>query len=173
MKAGQGSKHSFLNRLEKTGKAAEDAVLVVILTALILLAAGQIFLRNFFDTGFIWTDELLRLLVLWLAVAGAVAASRKDRHISIAVLDQFLPDRLKQVSRFILDVFTAVVCGLICWHSIAFVRTTHEYGDTMLGDTPAWILQLVLPVGFGLIAWRYSLFAIKGLLGRRLAEETK
>jgi TRAP-type C4-dicarboxylate transport system permease small subunit len=157
----------FLSRLEKAGKAAEDAVLVIILTSLILLASGQIFLRNFFDTGFIWTDELLRLLVLWLAVAGAVAASRKDRHISIAVLDQFLPPRLKQVSQFVLDVFTATVCGLICWHSAAFVRTTHEYGDTMLGDIPAWILQLVLPVGFALIAWRYGLFALRGLLGRR------
>ena len=63
-----------LNRLERIGKALEDAIMVILLAGMILLAAGQIILRNVFDLGFIWTDELLRLLVLWLAVAGGVEA---------------------------------------------------------------------------------------------------
>ena len=132
---------------------------------MIALAAGQIFLRNLFDIGFFWSDELLRLLVLWLAVAGAVAASRKDRHISIAVLDQFLSAPLRRVNKIILDSFTAVICALIAWHSAAFVYTSFEYGDTMLGDVPAWLLQLVLPVGFALISWRYALFMLQAILG--------
>ncbi len=78
---------------------AEDAVLVVILSGMILLAAGQIVLRNFFDIGFIWSDEALRMMVLWLAVAGAVAASRNDKHINIDVLDRFLPGRCKDRQR--------------------------------------------------------------------------
>ena len=84
-----------LSRFEKAGRAGEDAVLVTILTAMILLAASQIVMRNFFNFGFIWTDEMLRMLVLWIAVAGAVAASRTDKHINIAILDRFLPDRIK------------------------------------------------------------------------------
>ena len=117
---------SFLGRLEKAGKALEDAILVLVLSSMIALAAGQIFLRNLFDIGFFWSDELLRLLVLWLAVAGAVAASRKDRHISIAVLDQFLSAPLRRVNKIILDSFTAVICALIAWHSVAFVYTSFE-----------------------------------------------
>ncbi len=154
----------LFGRLERVGKALEDAVLVVLLTAMILLAAGQIVLRNFFDIGFFWSDELLRLLVLWLAVAGAVAASRKDRHISIAVLDRFLPERAGAVVKVLLDAFTAAVCGLIAWYSLAFVRMSHEFGDILLGGVPAWIPQAVLPLGFGLIAWRYGLFVVRGLV---------
>ena len=153
-----------LGKLEKAGKALEDAVLVILLTGMILLAAGQIVMRNFFDIGFFWSDEMLRLLVLWLAVAGAVAASRKDRHISIAVLDRFLPDTAKAAVKIILDLFTAGICGLITWHSLAFVRTSHEFGDILLGSVPAWIPQAVLPLGFGLIAYRYALFALRGVL---------
>lgn len=162
----------WLDGMRRTGKWLEDAILVILLTAMVLLAAAQIFLRNFFDTGFSWSDELLRLLVLWLAVAGALAASRQDRHISIAVLDRWVPLSLKRFTRFILDVFTSSVCALIAWHSAAFVKTTHEYGDTMLGDFPAWILQLVLPVGFTLIAWRYAVFALKGVFGQRVERTT-
>lgn len=160
----------MLNRLEKAGKAFEDAVLVLILGSMIMLAAAQIILRNFFDIGFIWSDELLRLLVLWLAMAGAVAASRKDRHISIAVLDQFLPPPLLRLSKIILDLFTASVCGLLSWYSAAFAFSAYEYGDLMLGNVPAWIPQSVLPIGFALIAWRYLLFAIRGILNKQRVE---
>ncbi len=155
---------NLFSRLDRWGRAGEDAVLVAILTGMVLLAAGQIVLRNFLNVGFIWGDELLRLMVLWIAVAGAVAASRNDKHINIAILDRFLPGRLKIASRIVIDLFTSVICGVVAWYSLLFVRTSHEFGDLLLGGVPAWILQAVLPVGFGLICYRYGLFTIKGVV---------
>lgn len=155
---------SILASLDKAGRTAEDAVLVLILTAMILLAASQIVLRNFFGFGFIWADELLRMLVLWIAVAGAVAASRTDKHINIAVLDRFLPPKAGAAMKVVVDLFTAGICLVVTWYSINFVRTSYEYQDVLLGNVPAWILQLVLPVGFGLISWRYLLFSLKRLI---------
>jgi TRAP-type C4-dicarboxylate transport system permease small subunit len=155
----------MFTRLVEAGRIAEDAVLVVILTGMILLAASQIVLRNFLSIGFIWGDELLRMLVLWIAVAGAVAASRTDKHINIAILDRFLPEKPAQAVEVLIHLFTAVVCGMVTWFSIQFVRTTHEFGDLLLGGVPAWWLQMVLPVGFGLISYRYLLFAIKDVTG--------
>jgi TRAP-type C4-dicarboxylate transport system permease small subunit len=132
---------------------------------MILLAAGQIVARNFFGFGFIWSDELLRMLVLWIAVAGAVAASRTDKHINIAVLDRFLSPKLNDRLKIIVDLFTAGICAVVTWYSINFVRTSYAYGDVLLGDVPAWILQLVMPIGFGLISWRYTLFFLRRLAG--------
>ena len=63
---------TILQRLDSAGKHAEDAVLVLILGSMILLATGQIIGRNLFDTAFFAGDELLRLMVLWLTLAGAV-----------------------------------------------------------------------------------------------------
>lgn len=150
-----------LGRLERLGRALEDLILVVLLAGMIMLAVGQIVLRNLFDLGFVWTDELLRLLVLWLAVAGAVAASRSDRHISLAVLDRFLPPRGKHVAAVLTHLFTATVCALISWFSLDFVRTSREFGDVLLGGLPAWALQAVMPVGFALIAYRYIVLATR------------
>lgn len=147
------------------GRIAEDVVLVVILSGMILLAASQIVLRNFLNVGFIWGDELLRMLVLWIAVAGAVAASRTDKHINIAIFDRFLPEKLANVSKGLIHLFTTVIAGIMTWFSIQFVRTSHEFGDVLLGGVPAWLLQLILPIGFGLISYRYFVFAIKDLAG--------
>jgi TRAP-type C4-dicarboxylate transport system permease small subunit len=163
----------ILGRLERFGKWFEDAVLVIILVGMIGLAAGQIVLRNFFDVGFIWGDELLRMLVLWLAVGGAVAASRSDKHIHIDLLNRYLPRRAAMLVTIVVHVFTAGVCGVVAWASLAFVQTSREFGDVLLGEVPAWILQAVLPIGFALITWRYALFALAGIgsLFRRGAED--
>jgi TRAP-type C4-dicarboxylate transport system permease small subunit len=159
---------AILGRLERFGRWAEDAVLVLILTGMILLAAAQIVLRNFLDVGFIWGDEMLRMLVLWLAVAGAVAASRDDRQIHIDLLNRYLPQRYAVAVKIVVHGFTAAVAGIMAWYSLAFVRTSREFGDVLLGDVPAWIPQAVLPLGFALIAWRYALFTLAeaGSLGR-------
>jgi TRAP-type C4-dicarboxylate transport system permease small subunit len=154
---------TIFSRLDAAGRMAEDAVLVVILSGMIVLATGQIVLRNFFDIGFIWSDEALRMMVLWLAVAGAVAASRNDKHINVEVLDRFLPGRIKTLKDILIHGFTAGICGIVAWHSFLFVRMSHEFGDVLLGGIPAWLLQAILPVGFGLIAYRYTLFAARDL----------
>ena len=160
---------SIFNKLEKAGTFAEDTVLLIILVSMILLAGTQIFLRNFFDAGLFWGDEMLRLMVLWLTVAGGLAASRMDKHISIEVLDRFLPERVQLVVKIIIDLFTAAICALITWHSARFVMGSYEFGDTLMGNTPAWTMQIVLPIGFGLMAYRHLLLAIKrpfGLTGK-------
>ena len=66
----------LLARLDRLGRAAENVLLVTLLTGMILLSVGQIALREFFNTGFIWSDELLKLMVLWLAMIAAIAACR-------------------------------------------------------------------------------------------------
>ena len=153
----------IFSRLDKLGRIGEDAVLVIILGAMILLAAAQIVMRNVFNFGFIWSDEALRMLVLWVALAGAVAASRSDKHINVAILDRFLPAKIKCVVKIVIHLFTAAICGIVTWHSIQFVQTSREYGDLLMGNVPAWLPQLILPIGFGLICYRYSLFTIDGL----------
>ncbi len=63
----------------------EDALLVALLGVLLLLASTQILLRNLFDAGLTWADPLLRVLVLWLGLLGAMIASRSGKHITLDV----------------------------------------------------------------------------------------
>ena len=157
------SVRSVLHVLERVGCFIEDALTVGLLGLMIILASIQILLRNILDFGFIWGDELLRILVLWVAMAGAVAASRVDRHITIDILSRFLSDRAKNMVKALTDVFTASVCGLAAWYSWGFVAMEMEFDSTLLGGLPAWPFQIVLPISFALIAWRYFLHAVKSI----------
>jgi len=162
-----------LSKFEKAGTYAEDALLLIILISMILLAGTQIFLRNFFDTNLFWGDEMLRLMVLWLTVAGGLAASRMDKHISIEVLDRFLPKSAQLVTKVIIDLFTAAVCALFAWHSARFVMGSYEFGDTLMKDTPAWMLQIILPIGFGLMTYRHLVLAIKRLVNLKTGDNSQ
>ena len=151
----------IFNKLEKAGTYAENALLLIILIGMILLAGTQIFLRNFFDYSLFWGDEMLRLMVLWLTIAGGLAASRMDKHISIEVLDRFLPAKAQLFTKVIIDLLTAFICALFTWHSARFVMGSYEFGDTLMKNTPAWTLQIILPIGFGLMAYRHLVHAVR------------
>ena len=62
------------NKFIKLINVFEDSLLVVILTSMIMLAVYQIISRNLFSEGIVWIDPLLRTLVLWVGLAGAVSA---------------------------------------------------------------------------------------------------
>jgi TRAP-type C4-dicarboxylate transport system permease small subunit len=73
-------------RIDAAIGRVEQALLVVLLSVLILIAFSQIILRNFFSTGIAWGDALVRSLVLWTGFIGATIAAREGQHISIDVV---------------------------------------------------------------------------------------
>lgn len=147
--------------IARLGKLLEDALLVVLLGAMIALATAQIVLRNAFGTGLAWSDELSRILVLWLAMAAAIAAARDDRHIAIDVLSRFLDGRALAAARLVVATFTASVCALLAWHSARFVADARAFEDVLLGGVPAWWIQAIMPVAFALMALSYLAHAVR------------
>jgi C4-dicarboxylate transporter DctQ subunit len=151
----------LLSRLEQAGSALETVVLVSLLTAMMLVAVGQIIMREGFGTGFGWADELIRLMVLWLAMVGSVAACRENRHIRIDALSHVLPDIAVDLIRILVDVFAAFICGVIAFQAWRYLQIEIEYDDTVLVDTPAWIAHSIMPAAFGLMAYRFSIGALQ------------
>lgn len=123
---------------------------------MMLLAVGQIVMREAFGTGFVWADELLKLMVLWLAMIGSVAASRDNRHIRIDALSHILPDKAINLTRIVVDLFAVIVCGVIAWYSYQYLLLEIEFEDTVLINTPAWIAHFIVPLGFALIGYRFA-----------------
>jgi TRAP-type C4-dicarboxylate transport system permease small subunit len=148
---------SLLGRLVKTITWAENALLILMLTLMVLLAAAQIAFRNFLDTSILGADQLLRLLVLWVAYLGAVAASREGRHIHVDAIARWLPGRIRAGVTALTDLFTFGVCLLLSWQALRFLQSARESGEMAFGVLPVWVAELILPLAFALIALRYLL----------------
>ena len=129
-----------------------------------LLAVGQIAMRLIFSSGFIWADELIKLLVLWIALVASIAASRSDRHLRIDILSNFVAEKYARAPRIIVDAFAAIMCGILAWQSWRYIQLTIEFEDTVLVDVPAWIAYGLLPLSFALMCYRFVLLTISQLL---------
>ena len=99
--------------------------------------------------------------ILWLAMVGSIAACRDDRHIRIDVLSHVLPEWAIKLTRVVVDVFAAVVCGVIAWQAWRYLQLEIEFEDVVLLDTPAWIAHAVIPAAFLLISYRFVILAVK------------
>lgn len=155
---------TVLGRLEKAGRAIETTMLVGMLSAMILLAVSQIVLREVFNTsGFVWADELIRLMVLWLALVGSIAACRENRHIRIDALSHVLPDKGIRIVRIGVDLFAALVTGIIAVQAWRYLQIDIEYEVTVLVDTPAWIAHIIMPAAFALIGYRFLVSSVQQL----------
>ena len=141
-------------------------MIVAILGGLVLFASAQIVLRNAFSIGIEWSDGLIRLVVLWLALLGTVAASREGRHLTMGAITRWLSPRLQLGTRVATELFAAVFCGLLARYGVAFVADSREFGDTLLNGVPAWWLQAPLPVAFAVSAWQFLARAIRYGFGR-------
>lgn len=149
----------WIGRLDRVGRLIENVLLVALLGGMMLLAVWQIIAREVFESGLFWTGDIIRILVLWLAMVGAVAACRENRHIRIDAISHLLSDRAVGVTRLVVDAFAAVVCGIVAWQAWRYIQLEREYQDTLLIDTPAWIVHIVVPVSFALLSYRYLLGA--------------
>jgi TRAP-type C4-dicarboxylate transport system permease small subunit len=154
----------LLHKADRLGRLLENTFLTVLLLGMIGLAASQIFLRWGGAGSLHWGDEAVRLMVLWIAIIAGVAAAREDRHISIDVLSRFLAPRPRAIAGILVHLFTAAVCLVLARYSYTMVSFAFEDGDMLLGGLPAWWFQLILPVGFLLIGYRYLIWVGRLLL---------
>jgi len=162
----------MMHLLLRITRFIEDSTMILLVSIMILVAGMQIILRNLFDTGFGWSDPLLRIMVLWVGLVGAMAATRERRHITVDILSRFLPARGKMVSGIIADTASAVVCGLLAWHSAHFVLEEYQGGAAAFDAVPAWACEVIMPIGFAVMALRFFLSMIDRITHPRQAEQS-
>jgi len=157
---------TILGRMDRFGRAVENIFLVGLLGAMMVLSVTQIVMREIFSTGVVWAGELLKLMVLWLAMIAAIAACRDNRHIRIDALSHVLPGQAIRYTRVLVDLFAAAVCGVVAWHAWRYLQLEIEFEDTVLIDTPAWIVHGVIPASFVVMSYRFVIGAIRKAIGR-------
>ncbi|MCF8056703.1 MAG: TRAP transporter small permease [Desulfocapsa sp.] len=134
-----------------------DTLLCLLLVVLIVLACLQICLRTFFSSGLLWADPLLRYLVLWCGMFGAVVATRENKHIAIDVVGYLAPEQAKPWIGLGINIFSTLVAAVLTWAAIIFVRNEFHFGNSPLLSVPSWIWNLIFPMAFGLITIHFIL----------------
>ncbi len=145
----------MLNRLLAFLYRLESGLLVLMLFSILGLALVQIGARLFFDSGVVWADPLIRVMVMWLGLLGAIAASADNRHISIDLLSRYLSPLLSSMSQAMGSGFAAIVCGFVSFYAANMVTMDREFMRGDLAGIPLWCLGLIIPIGFFVMGLRF------------------
>jgi TRAP-type C4-dicarboxylate transport system permease small subunit len=154
---------SLASRILNTIITLEEGLLSILLTIMILLACYQIGLRWFTSGGLAWIDPLLRYLVLWSGLLGAVLATARNNHIALDAVSYLLQRRLKLWVHLLVDGFCVLVSVFLFRATLLFIKSEIEYGGPGLFGLDTWLWFLIFPLAFGMILLHFSIDAVSTL----------
>ncbi|GAB5374703.1 MAG: hypothetical protein AcusKO_11650 [Acuticoccus sp.] len=121
-------------------------VVAMAMIAVVILTLAQIFCRFVLNAPLIWSEELSRLLVVWMTFIGAAVVCWDGRHLNIDVLFGLLPRAVKHVVR----IFNALISiGLLIILVEPTMRLVEIENFAELGalELPSGIVRLPVAIG--------------------------
>ena len=140
------------------GTAIEKGLLVVIVLAMILLPTLEASLRRLAGIGVPDAMPYTQHLTLWVGFIGAMLATATERHLALSTVE-LLPARWQKGARGYVHVLSALVVVVLAYASLDLVLFDRARADKLAGGVPEWWFEIVMPVGFAVMAFRSARMA--------------
>lgn len=146
--------------------AVEDVVLSLALGAMVVVPVVEILLRGFFRLGIANAAAIVQHLVLVVGMLGAMVAARESRLLAFSGLQKLIPGPLGFWAGRFASAIALSVAGCLTVASYGFVAS-EQGGDNILAyGVPVWAVQVIMPVGFAIIAVRLAWNSAATFAGR-------
>lgn len=131
----------------------EEAVSALGLFLMLFQVCLEIVLRNFFNTSFLWSEEVSRYLMIWSVYFGASAAISNGLHLRVDMVIDHVGPRVRRVLDLVAQLWVLGFSLAITVAGYLMVRDTFQI-NMMSADSnlaiPLGYIQLVIPLTFGL-----------------------
>jgi len=160
--------HTF-RKLNNALVAFLQVILVVVFAILVVDVIWGVASRYILGNQASWSEELARLMMVWLALLGAALVCREDKHLGLDVIVRSWPADVQRLGRLVVNLgILAFAAGIMAWGGFQLVSDRFASGQTLpaLGIAKAWF-YLALPVS-GVLT---TLFMVESLWAT-LTEDT-
>ncbi len=141
---------AWLERLEE----GLIALLLAVMTSITFL---QVIARYVFNYSFVWALEVVTTLFAWLIFLGMSYGVRVGAHIGVDALVKTLGGRAARIVAGFAAALCIVYAVIVFIGGTQYVGKMFEIGIEMQDlPIPQWVPRLVLPIGFGLLAFRFA-----------------
>jgi len=100
-----------------TSAISVAALTIVVVIGVVSRAAGD---------PYAWTDELSRLLMVWVAMFGWVLASRRHAHIRIRFFHSMLSPFAWTIAEIVMQLTVVLFGALVAFYGIELVERNHD-----------------------------------------------
>lgn len=128
------------------------------LAAALMVLAGamltyEVVARYFFIRPTIWAGELSQLCLVWGCMFGMPQLMKARQHITVSAITSLLNPRARKASELCALACVAVFSAIVAVYGWDIFHESFVRGRTTgsLLDMPIWIVELAIPMGFGLL----------------------
>ena len=120
---------NILNKIIKIGDRVYVSLAIVLMMILIISVSAGIVARYFFRAPFIWTEELVTMLFIWISFLAAAVAAARGKLVVVDVFVVKMSPSVQKVIGIILDLLAMIFLAMVIIGSIRllprmFVATT-------------------------------------------------
>lgn len=158
----------MLKKIETMVVKLNQVICISTIFTMFLLVFVNVIGRYFFKYTFLWVDELARWLMISTAFMGMGLAIRNRQHVSIEIVQDHVPERIRTGLRIIVAV-------LVIGFATIFAYLGFQYSIGMRGILspalrfPISIVYLVIPIGYALFIFNY-IFVVKNYIFEKRGE---
>ena len=145
-------KVSILDQLLQKSRILENTLALFIFTAMCVLPVLEPLCRLLNINSIPASQVLVQHFTLWIGLLGAVLASRENKLLALTREPLLSREKKLSVGKWIAKLITFFVLISLAWGSWELVKIEMEYPVNIAPGIPRWLAQLIMPLGFGLIA---------------------
>jgi len=145
---------------------AEEGLIAFLLAIMTLITFGQVIARYVFNYSFVWALELVTFLFAWLIFLGMSYGVRVGSHIGVDALVKAFGPRVERVLSIIATLFCIAYALIALYGGWIYMSRMRMIG-TLAQDLPipVWVPQIVLPLGFALLTFRFAQVLVRLIRG--------
>lgn len=128
----------------------EEGVLNLLITLMTLLVFSEVVARFFFNTGFLWIQELTLTFCGWFVLFGMSYGVKVGAHIGVDAFVKNLAPKAKKIVSLITAFVCIVYCGLFLKGSWDYLSQMYQIGLPMEDiHFPQFILKASIQILLG------------------------
>jgi TRAP-type C4-dicarboxylate transport system permease small subunit len=141
--------------------------------ALMLLIAREVIWRYILNKPSVFSVEISEYIMIFITFMCAGWVLHKNAHVSMTVLTDHLPVRVRISLDIATSLLTMAICCVIIWKGAlsAVIAFTGHYRSASLIQFPLWISYSIIPLGMTILFLQYIVRIRENIL--RLKDSTK
>ncbi|MGF1774285.1 TRAP transporter small permease [Vibrio wakamikoensis] len=132
--------------ISKLFKNIEEIITVPLMAALLVVLTWQIGTRWLLNDPSLWSEELARVLFMYMSLIGCAIAIKRGTHVNITFFSDKLPQTLRYSLVIALELAVLVSIFAIIYLGYQHVQRTAFFELITLGVSSAW-MNYSLPLG--------------------------
>ena len=148
-------------RLARRIQNVLDALIGAILAIITVSLIYQIFGRYVLGRAPGWTEEVARMLIVWLTMLGTAACLRGGSHIAVTVMINAIPAGARILVLWLRDFAILATVAVLAWAGLRYALLNATQDSAALEIPMAWAYASLF-VGPALVALQLLLSRIGG-----------